>query len=538
MFKTFAAATATVALALGLSLVAIAPANADDTVPPTTDTVATDTTTPPPADTTTPPPADTTTAPPADTTTPPPADTTTPPPADTTTTAPPADDSTTAPPAADTTTPPPADVNAPPVSSLAPQSAETHAHNPVTLCHATPADTAAEGWHTITVDDDSVFKEGHAGEHDADIIPAFDYWTEDHGVWTENHFDGKNLDTVFSDGKTGQQILDNDCKIGLTAAAAATGETCNDDALVPGYITVTLDDHLVYSIDNGASFDATGKTGPLVTGGTYTVTVKVLPQYKNDFTVTPTSFVFTIAAFDGECGGSVGASVAPAAAATNQTCNADDPEDQFLVNGYITVFTLDKISYVITADSDAGQTPIPYDSVTGKTGPLAAGAYTIVPSAKPTFELTSTDALHRTILAFDGKCQLSTDAVVIPLVQKDPGCSAIGSYTLSNNVNDPTAVIWTVNGSTVAAGPHTVAAPATVTVHADANAPAFGLDGTPQVDWTLTFADPATCGNLKTLALTGTQDGTPMLAASALMMLLGVALVRSGLRARRRNAAS
>jgi len=524
MFKRIAAATATVALALGLSLVAVAPANADE-APPATDTVTTDT--PPVAD---PPASD----PPAEdppASDPPASD---PPASDPPASDPPADD----PPASD----PPAEDNSGPqtfsalnVNTDTDTPPETHAHNPVTLCHATPADTAAQGWHSITVDDDAVFKEGHGYEHDADIIPAFDYWVEDHGVWTLNHFDGKNLDTDFS-GQTGEDILANGCKIGLTAAAVAHAETCSADALVAGYITVTLDVHLVYSIDNGASFDASGKTGPLVTGGTYTVTVKVLSQYKNDFTVSPDTFVLTIPAFDDDCG-EVGSSVAPAAAATNQSCNVDGLE-ALTVNGYITVFTLDKISYVITDDSDAGQTPIPYDAVTGKTGLLPPGHYTIVPTAKPTFELSSTDAIHRTILAFDGKCQMPTDAVVIPLAQKDPGCSAVGSYTLSNNVNDPTAVIWTVNGSTVAAGTYKVNAPATVTVHADANSPAFGLDGNPTVDWTLTFPAPSTCGDLKTLALTGTDDGLPMLAASGLLLLLGIALVRSGLRIRRQSAAS
>ena len=501
MFKTFAAATATVALALGLSLVAIAPANADDTVPP-----------PDPATSTTDVTQDPSTAP--------------------------SEDPSTAPSDEPSTAPSDEPSNAPQGFSLSVINTDVppqdHSHNPVTLCHATPADTAAEGWHSITVDDDAVFKEGHAYEHDADIIPAFYYWTgSDKDGWTQNHFDGKNLGTDFF-GHTGQEILDAGCNVGLTASAVVTPETCTDDALVPGYITVTLSDYLSYSIDNGASFDGTGKTGPLVTGGTYTVTVKVLPKYKDDFTVTPTSFVLTITAFDGQCG-EVGASVAPAAAATNQTCNSDDPENEFKVNGYITVFTLDKISYVITADSDLAQNHIAYDSVTGKTGPLAPGDYTIVPTAKPTFELSSTDALHRTIAAFDGKCQLPTDVVVIPLaVQKDPGCSANDSYTLSNNVGDPLALTWTVNGSTVAEGTYKVTGPATLKVHAAANGPTYGLDGTPQTDWTFTFGVPVACGDLKTLALTGTDDGTPLLAASAMLMLLGFALVRSGLRIRRR----
>jgi hypothetical protein len=52
-----------------------------------------------------------------------------------------------------------------------------HGHTPVTLCHATPPDTAKEGYNLITTDDDGVFTQGHDSEHDADIIPAFDYWS-------------------------------------------------------------------------------------------------------------------------------------------------------------------------------------------------------------------------------------------------------------------------------------------------------------------------------------------------------------------------
>ena len=91
-------------------------------------------------------------------------------------------------------------------------------HVPVTLCHATPPDTAAQGWEAITVDDDSIVTSGHNEQHDLDIIPAFDYWAQVDDVWTLLHFAGKNLDTVFS-GIPGSAILAAGCEYTVTPNA-------------------------------------------------------------------------------------------------------------------------------------------------------------------------------------------------------------------------------------------------------------------------------------------------------------------------------
>ncbi len=74
----------------------------------------------------------------------------------------------------------------------------------VTLCHATPPDTGAKGWHTITTStsSDGNLQGGHDTSHDADIIPPY----------TDGTFSypGKNLTTLF-DGVLGSAILANDC---------------------------------------------------------------------------------------------------------------------------------------------------------------------------------------------------------------------------------------------------------------------------------------------------------------------------------------
>jgi uncharacterized repeat protein (TIGR01451 family) len=79
----------------------------------------------------------------------------------------------------------------------------------VTFCHATPPDTAANGWNSNTTSGEAILQHDNGHDHhDADIIPAFDYgWDSNH--W-DHHFDGKNLSNTF-DGSTGQQILDNHC---------------------------------------------------------------------------------------------------------------------------------------------------------------------------------------------------------------------------------------------------------------------------------------------------------------------------------------
>ena len=56
----------------------------------------------------------------------------------------------------------------------------------ITLCHANPPDTAANGWNLIAIDDDGIQGSSHDGQHGADIIPAFSWqeWEETGEVCT------------------------------------------------------------------------------------------------------------------------------------------------------------------------------------------------------------------------------------------------------------------------------------------------------------------------------------------------------------------
>jgi hypothetical protein len=67
----------------------------------------------------------------------------------------------------------------------------------VTICHATPPDTAASGYTKIVTDDDGVLNQGHGTQHSADIIPPF--------TVGEFEFPGQNWTTF------GQALWNNDC---------------------------------------------------------------------------------------------------------------------------------------------------------------------------------------------------------------------------------------------------------------------------------------------------------------------------------------
>jgi hypothetical protein len=76
----------------------------------------------------------------------------------------------------------------------------------VTICHAIPPDTAANGYHAITVDVASVGYQhsGHESEHGADIIPPYEYTDVDGDTFS---YPGKNWT------EAGQAISRNGCNL-------------------------------------------------------------------------------------------------------------------------------------------------------------------------------------------------------------------------------------------------------------------------------------------------------------------------------------
>ena len=120
------------------------------------------------------------------------------------------------------------------------------------------------------------------------------------------------------------------------------------------------------------------------------------------------------------------------------------------------------------------------------------------------------------------------DLVTHPLVQPTASqvqlaCFAGGSYTLANDLNDPAAVTWSVNGATVAPGTYKVSGATVVKIHAEANGPNYGLESGAQQDWTFAFASPSSC-DLTTLAFTGSSP-TGGIALGYLLLVSGLALL-------------
>jgi hypothetical protein len=85
-----------------------------------------------------------------------------------------------------------------------------NAHGHVTICHATPPDTAAHGYVRISPSASGVYH-GHLRQHSADIIPPFVY----NGVTYSENWDA-----------TGQAIWNNGCVV--PAASTTTGTTTTD----------------------------------------------------------------------------------------------------------------------------------------------------------------------------------------------------------------------------------------------------------------------------------------------------------------------
>jgi hypothetical protein len=162
--------------------------------------------------------------------------------------------------------------------------------------------------------------------------------------------------------------------------------------------------------------------------------------------------------------------------------------------------------------------------------PVGAGVYTVDPGIhKVTADVLdpATTKLDPSIVlpfTFDiqpGLC--APDKLVVPAASSNQvGCFSAGSYTLSNNLKDPNAIIWTVNGTQVAPGKYTVTNSGTVTIVAAANTPDYGLEPGAQTTWTVDFKKPTVC-DLETLALTG-QSPTGLLIVADLFVVTGLAL--------------
>ncbi|WP_284253934.1 hypothetical protein [Pseudolysinimonas kribbensis] len=132
---------------------------------------------------------------------------------------------------------------------------------------------------------------------------------------------------------------------------------------------------------------------------------------------------------------------------------------------------------------------------------------------------------------------LPSHALVTPTFRdQQAGCFTSASFTLGELNGDTEDVIWTVNGSTVAAGTYPAKVGTTYTAVAAATK-GNGID--PSVTTTtFTFTPTASSSpcDLKTLALTGTGNPTGWIGLGYLLLIIGLALAAVPLIRRRRTA--
>jgi hypothetical protein len=313
--------------------------------------------------------------------------------------------------------------------------------------------------------------------------------------------------------------------IEVAGGAATTNQSCVADALVGGVITVDITTGVAYTITGPSGdvpFDAiTGQTAPQAPG-IYTVSVSATTGYT---LTSAASIPLEVIPYDDPCGVK-DIEVTPTASVLDQTCQ----NDVLLVGGSITVGPDYGITYTITGPGGN----VPFDALTRTTGELPPGVYSVKPSAKSGFVLTSNAALVREVVKYEDDCGLTTLPPVTPTAaQTQLGCFADGSYTLSDDQPGLGAVTWTVNGASVANGTYPVTAAGAYLVKAVAVAP-FGLAFGSSDQWEFTFTRPANC-DLTTLALTGSDaSGSAWYAALAAGLgLLGAGLIRRAGRAGR-----
>lgn len=98
----------------------------------------------------------------------------------------------------------------------------------VRICHARPADTAANGWVIINVDiaSSGYQHSGHADQHDADVIPPYQY--------QQFSFAGKNWDTE------GQAVWNNGCKLPVPTTTTSTVPETTTSTVVETTTTTTV----------------------------------------------------------------------------------------------------------------------------------------------------------------------------------------------------------------------------------------------------------------------------------------------------------
>lgn len=346
------------------------------------------------------------------------------------------------------------------------------------ICHATEVVDAKNGWLALGPLPAVAIVSGH-GNHSGDIIPVID----------PDFPNGQNLDTLYPNygpGVTGADILEEGCPDSVVKPDLATASltfipaTCDaPEQLDLGNSPISnatwgsdtdgsaLGYHVVATADDGAEFaDGDGDPGNLETK-TFSGTLDdVLDDPSCD--KTPDLATATLEFTPASCFAAESPNIA-GSAISNATWGSDTDAAPL---GYSIVATANQGAAF--ADGDPGN-----------------------------LTKTFTGALDPIFADNDPRCTLG---LVMPkVVFTQATCSAAGSYTLGvADGYDPTHVTFTVNDvAGIVAGTYPVVGAQKVTVTVQAVAP-NGLE----IDWVdppaFSFVNLGACGQLTTLALTGT----------------------------------
>jgi len=351
----------------------------------------------------------------------------------------------------------------------------------VTICHATPPDTAAQGWIPITIDDDAIDNHAsHFTEHDDDIIPAYDYWVEDHGVWTKLHFDGKNLGTVFY-GVTGAQILAAGCFVPVTPAAPTFNQAVCTDAGVAGNGSYVIPSTpgVVYSvsIDGGPFVVAAANTYSVVP--VKTIVVKATSSDTGIYKLTGTTQWSATFNSAGDC---ILGEVSVTPTYTDAICT-----DGELSDSSYTLTAVTGIDYQVSTDN------VTFTPIAAGQHVVPAGTHIwITASAETGYSITgatSWDHLFPTPLC-DGVPTDPTATDRACIVNEDGHGSFVSGYI---TIPDSLGVQYYIDGTAVDPG-KILETPGIYQVTATAK-DGFALTSDyPDGGWSLTIHDAAGCG--------------------------------------------
>jgi hypothetical protein len=315
----------------------------------------------------------------------------------------------------------------------------------------------------------------------------------------------------------------------ITVSSAALGASGHIDPS-------TNDDHAFDIVEPFLDYD----------GKNYDDTSNNVPEYKDEYPFNGLSGAEIMAA---GCGTPEEEDIVVAVSGdpTDESCSEVEGE---VLPGSITItVTIDGQNVTLPSDyvtvevkgpGDPGFSELSSNSLTG----LDDGTYQFKVTVDEGYVLSTQKNFSEIVADQDlEECDLSTLGPVFPEATFTPAtCSADGSYTLTSPAESEEvpadSVTWFVDNVETADGTYPAEVGDVVTVKVVANFPVqypVNVDGNQGPEYTYPayeFTAPVGC-DLTTLALTGASDTTPALALTAFLGLLGLAMVRSGIRVNR-----